>query len=139
MAVSYSIRTGPDPEELYKKLVSWAAEMDVHDSLMKAVAAAAETPPADYIYHQGWVLIAFQNALWQLLHAENLEEGVVDTVIEAAIPTLMPPFVERFWVLYTDSNLFLLNGQVRCCLAVLRPDIQVCAILVPNVSGQWKL
>lgn len=28
----------------------------------------------------GWVLIAWQNALWQLLHAPNLEEGVVDTV-----------------------------------------------------------
>ena len=39
------------------------------------------TPPADYIYQQGWVLIAFRNALWQLLHAPNLEEGVVDTVM----------------------------------------------------------
>jgi len=32
-------------------------------------------PPADYIHHQGWVLIAFHNALWQLLHAPILEEG----------------------------------------------------------------
>jgi len=27
------------------------------------------------------VIIAFQNALWQLLHAKSLEEGVVDTVM----------------------------------------------------------
>ena len=27
------------------------------------------------------MLIAFHNALYQLLHAENLEEGVVDTVM----------------------------------------------------------
>jgi ADP-ribosylglycohydrolase len=27
------------------------------------------------------VLIAFQNALYQLLHAENLEEGIVNTVM----------------------------------------------------------
>ena len=30
----------------------------------------------------GWVLIALQNALWQMLHASNLEEGVVDTVMQ---------------------------------------------------------
>lgn len=29
----------------------------------------------------GWVLIALRNALWQLTHAPNLEEGVVDTVM----------------------------------------------------------
>jgi ADP-ribosylglycohydrolase len=37
--------------------------------------------PANYLRQQGWVLIAFQNALWQLLHATTLEEGVVDTVM----------------------------------------------------------
>jgi dihydroxyacetone kinase-like predicted kinase len=30
----------------------------------------------------GWVLIAFQNALWQMLHAPSFEEGVVDTVMQ---------------------------------------------------------
>jgi ADP-ribosylglycohydrolase len=29
----------------------------------------------------GWVLIALQNAFYQLLHAPNVEEGVVDTVM----------------------------------------------------------
>jgi ADP-ribosylglycohydrolase len=33
------------------------------------------------VNQQGWVLIAFQNALWQLLHAPTLKEGVVDTVM----------------------------------------------------------
>jgi hypothetical protein len=28
----------------------------------------------------GWVLIAFQNALWQLLYASDFEEALVDTV-----------------------------------------------------------
>ena len=37
-------------------------------------------PPSDYIDKQGWVLIAFQNVLWQLLHAPSLEEALVDTV-----------------------------------------------------------
>ena len=29
----------------------------------------------------GWILIALQNAFYQLLHAPSLEEGVVDTVM----------------------------------------------------------
>lgn len=49
--------------------------------LREAVAGAAQSPPDDYRTLQGWVLIAFRNALWQLLHAPNLEEGVVDTVM----------------------------------------------------------
>ena len=31
--------------------------------------------------HMGWVLIAFQNALWQLLNAPGFEEGAIDTVM----------------------------------------------------------
>ncbi len=48
---------------------------------MEAIAGAAEAPPADYIRQQGWVLIAFRNALWQLLHAPSFQEGVIDTVM----------------------------------------------------------
>jgi len=55
--------------------------MDVHPTLKGALADAATTPPKSYGRQQGWVLIAFQNAVWQLLHAQNLEEGVVDTVM----------------------------------------------------------
>ena len=42
---------------------------------------SASAPPAEYFCQKGWVLIAFHNALWQLLHASNLEEAVVDTVM----------------------------------------------------------
>ena len=38
-------------------------------------------PPADYVHQQGWVLTAFRNVLWQLSHAQNLEEAVVNTVM----------------------------------------------------------
>ena len=81
MAIAYAIRQGCGAKNLYRQIVAWAEEMDVDKSLLEAVQGAAEAPPADYIRHQGWVLIAFQNALWQLLHAPNLEEAVVDTVM----------------------------------------------------------
>ena len=55
--------------------------MKVEKPLMKAVLDAADSRPADYVHQQGWVLIALQNALYQLLRAKSLEEGVVDTVM----------------------------------------------------------
>ena len=47
---------------------------------MKALEDARSAPPDDYVTQMGWVLIALQNAFWQLLHAPSLEEGVIDTV-----------------------------------------------------------
>ena len=38
--------------------------------------------PRDYQSQMGWVLVAFQNALWQMLHAPSFEDGVVDTVMQ---------------------------------------------------------
>jgi ADP-ribosyl-[dinitrogen reductase] hydrolase len=54
--------------------------MNAEAALLKAIAGASTSPPPDYLRQQGWVVTAFWNALWQLLHAPNLEEGVVDTV-----------------------------------------------------------
>jgi ADP-ribosyl-[dinitrogen reductase] hydrolase len=80
MAIAHGIRSGAGPRELYELVVTWATEMEVEPGLMNAIRDAADAPPADYVRHQGWVLIAFSNALWQLLHAPTLEDGVVDTV-----------------------------------------------------------
>lgn len=82
MAIADAIASGPTPQALYARVVDWARRFDVDDSLMRAVESAGIRRPADYIRSQGWVLIAFQNALWQLLHAPNLEEAVVDTIMQ---------------------------------------------------------
>jgi ADP-ribosylglycohydrolase len=81
MAIADAIGTGKGAQDLYRQIETWAAEMKVEAALMKTITAASIAPPPDYIHQQGWVLIAFQNALWQLLHAPSLEEGVVDTVM----------------------------------------------------------
>lgn len=82
MAIAVAIRSGCGPEELYQQITLWAEELQVPDSLRAATRRAATVPPTDYLTHQGWVLIAWQNALWQLLRAPNLEEGVVDTIMQ---------------------------------------------------------
>jgi len=81
MAIAHAIRTGIGAHDLHEQIVLWADEMNADDSLMEAITGAAEAPPTDYVHQQGWVLIAFRNALWQFLHASNLEEAVVDTVM----------------------------------------------------------
>jgi ADP-ribosylglycohydrolase len=81
MGIAYETRTGCTAHELYRELWSWAGEMPVEPSLVKAVREEATASPGDFTYQQGWVLIALRNALWQLLHAPSLEEAVVDTVM----------------------------------------------------------
>jgi ADP-ribosyl-[dinitrogen reductase] hydrolase len=81
MAIAYSIRTGQGPSKIYDEMKLWAREMSIDARLMKAIVDAEQSPPADYVYQQGWVIIAFQNAFWQLLHAPSLEAAVVDTVM----------------------------------------------------------
>lgn len=81
MAIARAISTGIGSQDLFRQMTTWAQEMKVEDALWKAILGASTDPPNDYIHQQGWVLIAFRNALWQLLHATNLEDGVTDTVM----------------------------------------------------------
>jgi len=75
------VRQGCDARNLHRQIMTWAEGMKVNRDLLNVGQGAAESPPADYVRWQGWVLTAFLNALWQLLHATNLEEAVVDTVM----------------------------------------------------------
>ena len=81
MAIAHAVRTGCNGDDLYKEIAAWAKEMDVESSLQDAISAAADSPPDDFIRFQGWVLIAFRNALWQLRTADHVEEGIVDTIM----------------------------------------------------------
>ena len=80
--LSHAIREGSSGEELYETLLGWMKRMKLEPALRNAVERAALEKPRDYQSQMGWVLIALQNALWQMLHAPNLEEGVVDTVMQ---------------------------------------------------------
>lgn len=81
LAVAHAVDAGPAPDALYARMLAWAKEWKVPAPLRDALTAAADAPPAKYAPQMGWVLIAFQNAVWQLLHAPSLEDGVVDTVM----------------------------------------------------------
>ncbi len=81
LAIAHAIREFTMTHDLYERIVAWAAEHDVDESVARVVADAPHRPPADYMHQQGWVLTALHNALHQLLHAPDLETGVIDTVM----------------------------------------------------------
>jgi ADP-ribosylglycohydrolase len=80
MAIADAVANGTHPQPLYGKIVNWAADRKVDPTLAQVITLAADTPPEDFTSQQGWVLVAFRNALWQLLHAKDCESGIVDTV-----------------------------------------------------------
>jgi ADP-ribosylglycohydrolase len=80
-AIADAIRTSQEPPTLYEKVLAWAKQINADAPLLKVIEDALNTPHHDYIHKMGWVLIAFQNALYQLTHAGNFEEALVDTVM----------------------------------------------------------
>jgi ADP-ribosyl-[dinitrogen reductase] hydrolase len=82
MAIAHAISSGCGPDQLYHAICNWAEEEGAAPALIDSVTAAATERPASYTRHQGWVLTAFHNALWQLLHADSLESAVIDSVMQ---------------------------------------------------------
>ena len=81
VAVAHAVRTGAGAAAAHAAALEWARAGGAQASVVAALEAAASRPPAEYSHQMGWVLIALQNALFQALHAETLEEGVVRTVM----------------------------------------------------------
>jgi len=80
-ALAFAIRTGSGPEQTYGFALETAKRIESPQSVTEAIIEAGSKPPGDYSKQMGWVLIALQNAFWQLLHAESLEAGIVSTVM----------------------------------------------------------
>jgi ADP-ribosylglycohydrolase/fructose-1,6-bisphosphatase/inositol monophosphatase family enzyme len=80
-AIAQAIASGGGPADCYTAALAEASREGLHPNVRGAVEAAQHGPPGDYSSQMGWVLIALQNAFYQLLHAPSLEEGVVATVM----------------------------------------------------------
>lgn len=88
VAVSHAIATGATGEETYTFVTQWASgegssagDPSIESEVRDCLARAAAEVPKDFMSGKGWVLLALQNAFWQLLHAPGLEAGVIDTVM----------------------------------------------------------
>ncbi len=79
LALAHAIRTGAGPDDTYHAALSWA-KAEAIPAVADALSQAATVAPECDGEQMGWVLIALQNAFYELLHAPSLEEGVVATV-----------------------------------------------------------
>lgn len=78
--ISYAIRNGGGAQAAYDWAVDQARRHAVSERLIEALEQARLSAPPDYMTQQGWILIAFQNAYYQMLHSSGPAEGVIDTV-----------------------------------------------------------
>ncbi|MEA2639129.1 MAG: ADP-ribosyl-[dinitrogen reductase] hydrolase [Chloroflexota bacterium] len=81
VAVAHAIRAGEPAESVYRFAVEWAKAHDLEPAVLDAIVAADSAPPVVASGNDGWVLVALQHAFYQLLHAPNLEEGIVAVVM----------------------------------------------------------
>ena len=80
-AIAAAITNGSGPQATYEAAQREASKPGFSPSVRECIDRAAVAAPDDFMTHQGWVLIALQNAFFQLLHAESLVAGLSDTVM----------------------------------------------------------
>jgi ADP-ribosyl-[dinitrogen reductase] hydrolase len=79
--LAFAIRKGASPKETYHRSLEIAETVGAADPVLTCLRAAPTIAPVEFVGSKsGWVLVALQNAFYQLLHATSLEEGVVDTI-----------------------------------------------------------
>jgi ADP-ribosylglycohydrolase/fructose-1,6-bisphosphatase/inositol monophosphatase family enzyme len=80
VAVAHAIQEGGGAQPAYEAALRWARDAEAQLPVVQALEAARTAAPVCDANKRGWVLIALQNAFFELLHAPSLEEGVVATV-----------------------------------------------------------
>jgi ADP-ribosyl-[dinitrogen reductase] hydrolase len=80
VTLAAAIRQGLDAHRTHGFALEWGRAAEVEPAMLTSIEAARHAPPTDFHSQQGWVLVALQNAFFRLLHAESLEDGVVETV-----------------------------------------------------------
>lgn len=79
-AISRAIRSGERPDAVHAWTLALAGEKRAGHAVQAALAAARTSAPKSFTDKQAWVLTAFQNAFYQMLHASGPAQGVIDTV-----------------------------------------------------------
>lgn len=80
VAAAHALRHGGGPEPAHRAALGWAERSGAQPAVLERLRAAEREAPICDGSHQGFVLIALQNAFYELLHADSLEQGVVRTV-----------------------------------------------------------
>ena len=78
LAIAKAVRDGGTKEEIYSYMCAIAPKFTDASALISALHdAKTKDPESCDADNQGWVLIAFQQSLYTLLHSETIEEGII--------------------------------------------------------------
>jgi ADP-ribosylglycohydrolase len=77
IAIATGIRTG-DRTAAFDSARDWLAASG-EKKLLDVIDKSRQQPPADFSFHAGWVLIAFQNAFYHLLNTDSLAQALSTT------------------------------------------------------------
>ena len=80
IAIAAAINSRGDRAGVYAQTLDWVRSNGAGQEVVKALEQARKSPPKEFHTNMGWVLIAFQNAFYRLLHAQSPEEGIAETV-----------------------------------------------------------
>lgn len=78
-ALFEAIHQGRFGKELYQLTLDKAAELSVDQRIIQVMQCAQEAPPRDFMSMMGWVLIAFQNLWYHVLHTDNSADAIRST------------------------------------------------------------
>ena len=80
-AIAFAIRTGCSAVDVFEATCEYASQQKLHEDIIQVLRSARSKLP-EFQQKMGWVRIALQNAFYQLIHANNFEAGVVETVMQ---------------------------------------------------------
>ena len=130
-AIAEAISSGAGPQACYEAARREASQPGFSPSVRECLDRAAVTAPDDFMTHQGWVLIALQNAFYQLLHADSLVAGLSGTAMHGGDTDTNAAIAGTYSELSTAAAQFRILGDMRCSLAALFPARQ------PRTQGRW--
>jgi ADP-ribosyl-[dinitrogen reductase] hydrolase len=81
IAVAHAVAHGDGGAAAHEAARAWAREAGAEPSVREALDAAVTTAPKCDGSHQGWVLLALQNAFYEARHARTVEEGLAQTIL----------------------------------------------------------
>ncbi len=80
VTLAVTIEANLAPLSVYEFMLQTARNMGAPASVIKAIKNGKTKKPKEYHKNMGWVLIALQNAVYQLCNAEGFVAGVQDTI-----------------------------------------------------------
>lgn len=80
LTIADVIRDGLTRQQTFERAIEIAGDQGLRETLRGWLEEGRNQPPEPFTKSQGWVRIGIQNAMYQLLHADSIEDALADTI-----------------------------------------------------------